>query len=81
MGAGKKKTEDAPSGRLHLEGQDKDIFGFDLFFLDAGRGQVDILAAMRAKVSTYSLEEKNGGRTDPSRIEIPPPVPVTQPSL
>lgn len=44
---GKKKTE----GLAHLEGQDKDVFGFDLFLLHAGRGQVDILSVRRRLTS------------------------------
>lgn len=36
--------EAAPRPFTHLEGEDKDVFGFDLFLLDAGRSEVDILA-------------------------------------
>lgn len=56
------------------EGKDEHVLGENALLLDTRRGEVNELADV-------SSAPNDTADTHPLRIEIPPPVPVTQPSL
>lgn len=61
------------------EGQDEHVRGFDTFFLNARRCDVDFVPGYMDRLEIDGELEET--RAHPTRIQIPPPVPVTQPSL
>lgn len=58
--------------------KDKDVDGFDALLLDAGGGDEDLVAViqfvLRSRARVLIIESY------PTRMQIPPPVPVTHPS-
>lgn len=75
--------EDAIAVRGGGEGQHEDVRGQDAFFLHARGGDVDLisLGGGGCRLAGGLVRAKKGqkGRTHPTRMLMPPPVPVTQP--
>ena len=59
------------------EGQHKDVRRLDAFFLHPRRSDVHLVSGWKIHLSWVCEPKKT--TTDPTRMLIPPPVPVTQP--